>query len=390
MMGKITQWLNTVPLRLGNTVATPVRIIGEAGNAVANILRQGKSSAKNAAEVGKQTVDALVDNFLNFSKVEGKWYQKMIKVPLNLVSSVTRRPAMIAGASIASGLNQWVREPFKKLLFTPGKMFKWMWNATRIFSKKKGFDFASYDTHETTGDTRVNKIREKGFGFLGAKTWSSSVKEEQIAIKKEKVESKKEEKVESKKEEKVESKKEQKAEEKKEEKVESKKEEKVESKKEEKVESKKEQKAEEKKEKKVEEKENITDKKPEKIQEKKAKEDKNTKKDIEEKIENNPKNIHDLKENNRKQSEKKDKEEQESKEWKHLDWREKAKSEKKFKEMLNDNISEEGVIDRGKKNKKWENIDQILVVLKKEWPAFAGYIEDEIIAKEQSVKKAAA
>jgi hypothetical protein len=30
------------------------------------------------------------------------------------------------------------------------------------------------------------------------------------------------------------------------------------------------------------------------------------------------------------------------------------------------------------------------VVLKKEWPAFAGYIEDEIIAKEQSVKKAAA
>ena len=335
MMGKITQWLNTVPLRLGNTVATPVRIIGEAGNAVANILRQGKSSAKNAAEVGKQTVDALVDNFLNFSKVEGKWYQKMIKVPLNLVSSVTRRPAMIAGASIASGLNQWVREPFKKLLFTPGKMFKWMWNATRIFSKKKGFDFASYDTHETTGDTRVNKIREKGFGFLGAKKWSSSVKEE-------------------------------------------------------KVESKKEQKAEEKKEKKVEEKENITDKKPEKIQEKKAKEDKNTKKDIEEKIENNPKNIHDFKENNRKQSEKKDKEEQESKEWKHLDWREKAKSEKKFKEMLNDNISEEGVIDRGKKNKKWENIDQILVVLKKEWPAFAGYIEDEIIAKEQSVKKAAA
>ncbi|MEI6673533.1 MAG: hypothetical protein WCL02_09995 [bacterium] len=58
------------------------------------------------AEVKKQTRDALVDNFKNFSKVQGKWYQKMLKVPVNLVSAVTRRPAMIAGAGIASGLNQ--------------------------------------------------------------------------------------------------------------------------------------------------------------------------------------------------------------------------------------------------------------------------------------------
>jgi hypothetical protein len=46
---------------------------------IANVLRQGKSSAKNTAEVGKQTVDALVDNFLNFSKVDGKRYQRLTK-----------------------------------------------------------------------------------------------------------------------------------------------------------------------------------------------------------------------------------------------------------------------------------------------------------------------
>ncbi|MEI6775218.1 MAG: hypothetical protein WCL18_11055 [bacterium] len=54
----------------------------------------------------KQTRDALVDNFLNFSKIGGKWYQKMLKVPLNFVSAVTRRPFMISGAGIASQLNQ--------------------------------------------------------------------------------------------------------------------------------------------------------------------------------------------------------------------------------------------------------------------------------------------
>jgi len=56
--------------------------------------------------VSKQTRDALIHNLTNFSKVEGKWYQKMLKVPLNLVSAVSRRPAMIAGAGVASGLNQ--------------------------------------------------------------------------------------------------------------------------------------------------------------------------------------------------------------------------------------------------------------------------------------------
>jgi hypothetical protein len=47
-------------------------------------------------EVNKQTRDALVDNFLNFSKVDGKRYQKMVKVPINFVSAVTWRPFMIS------------------------------------------------------------------------------------------------------------------------------------------------------------------------------------------------------------------------------------------------------------------------------------------------------
>lgn len=175
-MGKLIQGLENASLRTGNTIATPLRRWGEIANAVANIPRQGISGTKNMAEVKKQTRDALVDNFKNFSKVQGKWYQKMLKVPVNLVSAVTRRPAMIAGAGIASGLNQWLREPFKKLLYTPGKIFKGIWNATRIFSKKKWFDFVKYDTHETWGDTRVNQMNEKNFGFFGVKWWSSTEK----------------------------------------------------------------------------------------------------------------------------------------------------------------------------------------------------------------------
>lgn len=184
-MGKFTQGLNTAALRTGNTLVTPLRIWWEAVNAVANIPRQGISSVKNLAEVKKQTRDALVHNFTNFSKVEGKWYQKMLKVPLNLVSAVTRRPAMIAAGGVASGLNQWVRKPFQKLLYTPGKMFKGMRNATRIFSKQKWFDFATYDTHETKWDTRINQIKEKSLGFLGMKSWWSKPAE----VEKPKVES---------------------------------------------------------------------------------------------------------------------------------------------------------------------------------------------------------
>ena len=174
-MGKIKAAVDTGALRIGNTIATPLRRWGELINeAVFNVLKQAKSSVKNTAEVGKQTVDALADNFLNFSKVEGKRYQRLVKWWINLASAVTRRPAMIASASVLSALNQWIWKPFTKL--APGKLFKGLANATRIFSKKKGFDFAQYDTHETKWDTRINQIKEKRIGFFGA-WWSAPVAE---------------------------------------------------------------------------------------------------------------------------------------------------------------------------------------------------------------------
>lgn len=101
-MGKLKQGIEGAGTRIGNTAVTPLRRTGEIANALANIPRQSISSAKNINEVRRQTRDALVDNFLNFSKVEGKRYEKMVKVPVNLASAVTRRPAMIAGAGVAS------------------------------------------------------------------------------------------------------------------------------------------------------------------------------------------------------------------------------------------------------------------------------------------------
>ncbi|MFA7298548.1 MAG: hypothetical protein WC010_02775 [Candidatus Absconditabacterales bacterium] len=188
-MGKVINAIDIGALRLGNTIATPARRGGETANALANILRQGQSSAKNVAEVGKQTLDALVDNFLNFSKVEGKRYQRLIKGTVNLVSAITRRPAMIAGAGVLSALNQGIRRPFKKL--APGKLFKGLKNATRIFSKKKGFDFQKYDTDDTKGDTRVNQITEKRKGFLGKGGSSEKSSKEEKPVEKKSIEVKK-------------------------------------------------------------------------------------------------------------------------------------------------------------------------------------------------------
>jgi len=173
-MGKFKQSVDTAGLRVGNTIATWPRIVAEAGLAFVNVFgRQELSSVKNIKEVQMQSINAMTDNFLNFSKVDGKRYQKLLKGSINAISAVTRRPFMLAGAEALSTLNQWVRHPFKKLLFTPFKMFKWMWNATRIFSKKKGFDFTQYDTHETGTDTWINQIRENRIGFFGKGWWSS-------------------------------------------------------------------------------------------------------------------------------------------------------------------------------------------------------------------------
>lgn len=92
---------------------------------------------------------------------------------------------MIAGAGVLSALNQWVWKPFTKL--APGKLFKGLANATRIFSKKKWFDFAQYDTHETWKDTWVNQRKEKHLGFFGA-WWSAPAAEAKQAKEVKKVE----------------------------------------------------------------------------------------------------------------------------------------------------------------------------------------------------------
>lgn len=314
-MGKVKAAVTTGALRVGNTIATPVRRWGEVANALVNVLRQWKSSAKNTAEVGKQTIDALVDNFLNFSKVDGKWYQKLLKGSVNLASAVTRRPAMIAGAWVLSAMNQWLWKPFKKL--APGKLFKGLGNATRLFSKKKWFDFAKYDTDDTKGDTWVNQITEKRKWFFG-KGWSSEKP----------------------------------------------------------VEAKKEVKKEEPK--KIEE-----PKKEEKPIEAKKEEPKKEEKPVEvKKVEDKPKSIDDLKKKNTEEAAEKDKEEQEERKWKNIDPKFKVQYNKEYKKMLNDKSTKEWVIERGKKTKKWENIEEIISTLKKDDNIeFSSYIEDEILKK---------
>lgn len=161
---------NTLATRTENTFLSPVRIVWEGVNALTNIPRQSLSAIKNITEVQKQTLNALVHNFLDFSKVEGKWYQKMIKIPINAISACTRRPAMILASDITSSVNQGIWQPFKKLWYTPGKTLKGMRNATRLFSKTKGFDFQTYDTHETP-DIWITKNQNKW--FFGVKAWSS-------------------------------------------------------------------------------------------------------------------------------------------------------------------------------------------------------------------------
>ena len=331
-MGKIKQWVSTAWLRVGNTIATPVRRWGEILNAWANIPRQWISGLKNIAEVTKQTGNALVHNFLNFSKVQGKWYQRFLKGSMNLASAVTRRPVMIAGAGMASALNQWIRQPFKKLLYTPGKMFKWMRNATRIFSKKKGFDFQTYDTHETGWDTWVNQIQEKSFGFLGATWWSSTPAESETP----KAEIPKNEDVSW---------------------------------------GTKEKKSEEKP-------DQSSDKKPDSTPP-------STPSDNPPASWNNKQNsIDEIKKKNKEETEAKDQADQENLSWKTMDDTFKKEYIKDYEKVLGWKASEESILERGKKNKKWDNIDQIIIAVKKENPTIAGYFE-EILSKKAPTAQAA-
>ncbi len=377
-MGKFKQWLDNAALRTGNTIATPIRRTGEVGNLLGNVLRQWKSSVKNTAEVGKQTIDAIMDNFLNFSKVDGKRYQRFLKGSINAVSAVTRRPVMIWVASTLSELNQWVWKPITKLGL--GKFFKGIWNATRIFSKKKGFDFAKYDTHETKWDTWINQIREKRIGFFG-KWWSS---EKAAEVKK--ANDWKEEVLQGGKELK-------KAEEPKKP-----------------IEIKKEEP------KKIEKSSEDPHKESDAIQKKILEKDDTfldkelaerwygpggklwkestpdpKKPDPKEKpvVVNKPadwdkpKSIDEIEKKRKEEWEKKDEAEQKKNypERKSLDPKFKIQYKKDYEKQLGDAPNKAKVIERWKKWKKWENIDEILTTVKKENPTMAGYIEEEILNK---------
>ena len=350
-MGKITQGIGTAALATGNTLATPVRRWGELANGLANIPRQGYSSTKNIAEVSKQTLNALANNFLNFSKVEGKWYQKMVKVPINAVSACTRRPFMIAWAGVASTLNQWVRQPFKKLLYTPKTMFKGIKNATRIFSKKKGFDFQNYDTHET-GNIWITD--HTNLGFLGSKVGSSSTETSKPSETK-KVEKTKEEvkKVEVKK-----------------------------------PEVKKETKN-------TIQYDSISKAEMDKMEREgnDAAADailaehgywpwpkfgsvpvaKNTS-DI-----SSPKNIQELKNKQTAESQAKDQEEASQKDWESLDESFKKQLRKSFTEQLGQNPNKEGVIQWWKKWNLGNTIEEILPKVEKDYPEMAGYLKSEVL-----------
>lgn len=333
-MGKFKDGVNIAGTRVFNTAATPFRMWGAVGNAVGNVLRQWQSSAKNTAEVGKQTIDALVDNFLNFSKVEGKRYQRLTKWTINLASAVTRRPAMIAGAGILSALNQWMRKPFTKL--APGKLFKDIGNAFRIFSKKKGFDFQTYDTHETKGDTWINQIKEKRIWFFG-KWWSS-----------EKKEAKAEKPVEKAKEADVPSPQ------------------------------------------KPQQQTNVVpmpavapkaDKKPETKTDSKTDTPTETEKWATSKTEEKAKSIGDVKNKRKAEASAKDQAEKEAKRRKNLSKEDKADHKKNFEQLLENNMTEDGVLARAKKHKKGNTIEEVMSTLDKENITFATFIEDEILAK---------
>ncbi len=314
-MGKFNQSVNAAGTRVGNTAATPFRIWGEIINAWANIPRQGISAIKNLAEVTKQTGNALLHNFLDFSKVQGKRYQKLFKMPLNLASAVTRRPAMILWTWALSAANQGIRQPFKKLFFTPGKMFKGMRNSMRIFSKKKGFDFQTYDTHETW-DIRITK--NKDLGFLGAKWWSSvdKPKEEKPTPKKpnKKIKKKSEPKPDS-----------------------------------------------------------PAPTPPDMLQKPSTPSSKPS----------SPKSIADVQQQQKEASAAKDIADQEKRfpQWNTLHYKEKAKYAKDFEKALEWKLTEEGVLERGKKSKTWDTIEEIMSALRKSYPTMAGYIEEEILNK---------
>ncbi len=290
---------------------------------------------------------------------------------------------MILWAGTLSALNQWIWKPFTKL--APGKLFKGIGNATRIFSKKKGFDFQSYDTHETGKDTWVNQIKEKRIWFFGwgssekKKTNENPVEEKQPEIKKEPVVS-------------------QNTEPKKEEKPATKPEEK-------KVDTPAEKKTEETKAPLEMSKEDPHAESAMLQQKIKEKDDAFIDKELAERgygpggeLAETPKkeqskekatSIADIEKQRKAEAFAKDQAEIEAKKRKNMPKDEKEKLRKEFAKLLDNRITEEWVIAWGKKYNKGNNMEEILKRVDKENVTFATFIDDEILAKKAPEKAAA-
>jgi len=245
-------------------------------------------------------------------------------------------------------------------------MFKWMRNATRIFSKKKGFDFQTYDTHETGWDTWVNQIQEKSFGFLGATWWSSAPAESEAPA------------AEAPKEATVQQSDEKKSDEKKNDKSRWKTDSNRWGKWRGNTDSNRWGKwrgnTEKKEEAGKEESKSETPSQPAPSPTPASTHDKPATAD-------KPKSIDEIKQKGKEEAEAKDKAEQDKNfpEWKTLPDKYKAKFKKDYKEQFGDKPTKEKVLERGKSAKFWENMDEIMAKVKKDNPTMAGYIEEEIL-----------
>lgn len=104
-----------------------------------------------------------------------------------------------------------------------------------------------------------------------------------------------------------------------------------------------------------------------------------------------PKTMDELKQQHKLESEKKSVEETKRTlgDWKTMDEKFKKEYIKDYENVFGWTVTEESILERGKKNKKWENMEQLLITLKKENPVMAGFIEDEILAKKGPAAKAA-
>jgi len=367
-MGKVLKWIweemKAMPARLYNSGTVPLKAGWEVVNWWFNIPNQFFAWMRNTFETLRQTWNALKYNFLNFADVKGKRYQKLLKIPVNLISACTRRPLLIAWDWLTKILKKWVIMPSIRMVRdTVWHTLNWIWNSTlKFMSKDTEYQWQKYATDEAWD---LFMTLNANFWFLwvdplnNSSGWlkENSPKEDQPkeekwkgrrARRKEKREKKRAEKNAKKEEKKMEQPK---------------------------IEKKSEQ---PKVDKKVEEPKK--EKKSETIMKKKE-----TKK-IEPKTDDKPKSIKEIEDNHKKVN--KEKDIKDKKPRKNLNEFEKKRYQKDFEALLWNNLTEQWVIDRWEKNKKWSTIEEIMENLEKDYYTFSTYIQDEIVGKQQLAKSA--